>query len=183
MRDDLTRGRHATMRSVEIGGMSKAALRESLVNAGVRFNDAAESLFADGRFKTSPVRTRVETVEVTAGSLGLAHGGTFAEIVETAAERGLSLCPLELGPHIRLQFLDQPEGRLATPVTQNGAPPGSVTVATAPLADDDETPKGFYLRRIDGVLWLRGYYASADHVWNANDRFLFAIARDTNVSC
>ena len=41
------------------------------------------------------------------------------------------------------------------------------------LSDDDEVPKGFYLRRIEGVLWLRGYRAGAEHVWSPDDRLLF----------
>jgi hypothetical protein len=32
---------------------------------------------------------------------------------------------------------------------------------------------GFYLRRIRGVLWLRGYRSPAEHVWEAADRFVF----------
>jgi hypothetical protein len=84
------------------------------------------------------------------------------------------LCPLELGPHLRLQFTDQPEGSLGQPVSQNCAPPGSLTVASAPLAQDDETPKGFYLRRIEGVLWLRGYRSWPGHIWSPQDMFVFS---------
>ena len=43
-----------------------------------------------------------------------------------------------------------------------------------PLDDTDETPKGFYLRRIDGVPWLRGYWSWPGHLWSPEDRRLFA---------
>jgi len=47
-------------------------------------------------------------------------------------------------------------------------------VASAPLAQDDETPKGFYLRRIEGVLWLRGYRSWPGHIWSPQDMFVFS---------
>ena len=51
--------------------------------------------------------------------------------------------------------------------------PERVTVASAPLCDDEEVPKGFYLRRIEGVLWLRGYQSWSGHVWSGEDTFVF----------
>jgi hypothetical protein len=41
------------------------------------------------------------------------------------------------------------------------------------LSPEDEFPKGFYLRRIKGELWLRGYRAGAEHVWSSGDHLLF----------
>jgi hypothetical protein len=29
------------------------------------------------------------------------------------------------------------------------------------------------LRRIDGVLWLRGYRSGPEHIWNQDDHFVF----------
>jgi hypothetical protein len=107
--------------------------------------------------------------------LGLDTGATFGQIVERAAAGGLSLCPLELGPHLRLQFIDQAEGSMGQPASQHCAPAGAVTIASAPLCDDDETPKGFYLRRIEGALWLRGYRSWPGHVWGPADVFVFAV--------
>jgi len=113
-------------------------------------------------------------LSLSVAELGFPDGATFAKIVERATRNGLLLCPLELGPHLRLQFTDQPEGSLGQPVSQNCAPPGSLTVASAPLAQDDETPKGFYLRRIEGVLWLRGYRSWPGHIWSPQDMFVFS---------
>ena len=93
--------------------------------------------------------------------------------MQRSAELGLSLCPLELAPHLRLQYLDQPEGYSGHPPSQHRAPPGSITVASAQLSEDDDLPKGFYLRRIEGVLWLRGYRCGAEHIWSPEDHFVF----------
>jgi hypothetical protein len=160
-------------RTAQVGGLSKAALREELQRNGIALNDAAEQLFASERFTTAATRYDVITVELTVGALGFPHGATTAAIVAHAAECGLDLCPLELGPHLRLQYRDQPEGYVGQPVRQHQAPSGAITIVSAPLSDDDTVPKGFYLRRINGMLWLRGYRAGADHIWEPDDQLIF----------
>lgn len=160
-------------RTLHIGGLSKPALLARLHAANVRLNPLAESLFADARFVTAPTPSLVDTMQLTVADLGLPDGGTFAELVAQATARSLALCPLELAPHLRLAWDDQPEGSAGQPPSQHCAPPGAVTVASAALDDDDTLPKGFYLRRIDGVLWLRGYCSWDGHVWRGRDVFVF----------
>lgn len=163
-------------RQLCIGGVSKGDLLLRLHAAGVRLNAYAEALFADDRFVTSPARSLVETVQVTVAELGLPGGATFERLVAQAARRGLRPCPLELGPHLRLSLPDQAEGFVGRQESRNRAPPGSITVASAALSQDDETPKGFYLRRIEGVPWLRGYRSWDGHVWSGQDNFVFVVA-------
>lgn len=160
-------------RTLRIGGTSKPQLLAQLRAAGVHLNAAAEALFADERFTTAPASSLVEVVTLSVASLTDGNGATFATIIERAAAGGLSPCPLELAPHFRLQYLDQPEGALGRAPSQHRAPPGSITVASDPLDEDDETPKGFYLRRIEGVPWLRGYRSWPGHVWSPDDVFAF----------
>ena len=162
-------------RQVLIGGASKAELLARLQAARVQLNPIAHALFADDRFTTIAGALVLEVVLVTVGRLGLGAGATFGQVVKCAAAVGLSLCPLELGPHLRLQFTDQTEGSMGQPASQHCAPAGAVTVASAPLCDDDEAPRGFYLRRIEGALWLRGYRSWSGHVWSPADVFVFAV--------
>ncbi len=84
----------------------------------------------------------------------------------------MGLCPPELGPYLRLEYLDQPEGNFGSSM-QHQAPSGSITIASEVLTEDEDFPKGFYLRRINGELWLRGYRADHLHVWNPGDHFIF----------
>jgi hypothetical protein len=160
-------------RTVQVGGLSKAALLEELRRNAIALNAFAEQLFASERFTTGASPYVVAMVERTVSALGFPHGATTAALVARAAECGLELCPLELGPHLRLQYRDQPEGHLGQPARQHQAPSGSITIFSAPLSDDDAFPKGFYLRRIAGVLWLRGYCAGADHIWEPDDQLIF----------
>ena len=161
------------LRTVRSGGADKAELLARLEAAGVLLNEAARTLFADPRFTTSAEAGPVHVVAASVADLGLPEGSTFATLVERAVAQGLSLCPLELGPHLRLQLLDQPEGAIGQPVTKHRAPPGSLTLASAPIAEDEETPAGFYLRRIEGVPWLRGYRSWPGHRWCPEDILVF----------
>jgi hypothetical protein len=163
----------SVIRMVRIGGTSKEELLAELVRNGVELNESAQALFAHDMFRTTEVSSFLETVEISVARLGYAQGATIANLYKRAVELGLSLCPLELGPHFRLQFFDQPEGDVGYPPSRHRAPPGSITVASQPLAKDDEIPKGFYLRRIKGVLWLRGYRSTPEHVWSPEDHFVF----------
>ncbi|WP_274364104.1 helicase [Paenibacillus thermotolerans] len=160
-------------RVVEVGGLTKSQLIEKLKHYSILMNEAGERLLADDKFTTSDTKYSLHTVELTVGDLGFPDGATTAQIFRTAGELGLEFCPLELGPHLRLEYLDQPEGYLGYPLKQNQAPFGSITIATEILYEDDDFPKGFYLRRINGELWLRGYRADHLHVWKPDDHFIF----------
>lgn len=166
------------MRTTRVGGLSKQELIKRLRRSGVELNEAARALFAHDAFTTQPRTSSLTTVELSVADLGCVAGATIAQIHEQAARLGLALCPREVGPHLRLQYLDQPEGALEHRPARHRAPPGSLTVASPAVAADDETPKGFYLRRIEGVLWLRGYRSRPEHLWNPEDRLVFCLPRN-----
>ena len=166
----------SSVRRVEFGGMSPAKLLVTLEQCGVKLNDAAKELFGHSNFVTSPDRKHLSIVQVSVASLGFTEGAKIQDIYDQATEQGLVLCPIELAAHFRLEYLDQPEGSIGFPPTKNCAPHGSVTIAAKPISQDENTPKGFYLRCIEGVLWLRGYHSSSEFVWSQQDQFAFSLA-------
>ncbi len=159
--------------TLRIGGVSKEQLLSRLDQSGVSLNDAARTLFASALFTTRPDPILVSYVELTVSDLGFDNGATFPELEQKAESKGYVLPPVELGPHLRLHYQSQPEGFVGMPATEHRAPPGSITIASPPLTEDDSFPKGFYLRKINGVLWLRGYWSDLDHVWAPEDRLVF----------
>ena len=161
-----------TTRTVNRGGRNGAELFDDLSRAGIRLNESAIELLQSAAFTTSDVRTALVTVEFTVNGLGFPYGATFPEIIRNAIDLDLSLCPIDVGPHFRLQYLDQPEGFLGQPITQHRAPPGSITIASEPHVEDGDFPRGFYLRRIEGALWLRGYQSDGLHCWAPDDHLL-----------
>lgn len=160
-------------RTVQIGGETKAELLARLAQNGVELNEAARILFASDKFVTSNAPTHLKTVELRVRDLGFAQGATISEVFTTAMRLGLHLCPTELAPHLRLQFLDQPEGFLGQPVWQHRAPPGAIAVASEILSEEYAFPKGFYLRRIKGTLWLRGYWSGLEQICYPDDHYVF----------
>jgi hypothetical protein len=162
-------------RTIRIGGKTKDELLEALLERGIELNEAGKALFARDEFATSANPSVVETVELTVANLGFADGATSEALLARAVSLGLSPCPLELAPYLRLDYLDQPEGHQGQPPSEHRAPPGSVTIVSRPIHADDTVPKGFYVRRINGVLWLRGYRAGREHLWDPQDRLVFAV--------
>ncbi|WP_129688375.1 helicase [Gottfriedia acidiceleris] len=161
------------IRVVEIGGLTKSQLIEKLQQSSISMNEYGEMLLKDDHLTVSNTKYSLQTVELTVGDLGFLEGATTPQIYKKAMELNLELCPLELGPYIRLSYLDQPEGFSGNSVKQHQAPSGSITIASEALSEDEDFPKGFYIRRINGVLWLRGYRADHLHVWNNDDHFIF----------
>lgn len=158
-------------RELSIGGLTRPQLHATLKQAGVQLNEAANTLLQNAEFDHQ-THDHITVVERTVLQLGFQHGATSPEIFATASELGLALCPAITGPYLRLAALDQ----VSAPdsIMSNGsAPSASLTIASAPLVVDDEYPKGFYLRAVNGTLWLRGYWSGDDHVWSPGDRFAF----------
>jgi hypothetical protein len=160
-------------RVVRCGAVSKPDLLERLARANVELNDYARTLFASDGFVPSGEAFTVSIVETSPAGLGLTANMTLPRIVDAAIARGWRPCPLELGPHLRLQYLDQAEQPTDQPQRRHQAPFGSLTVVSAPLVDEDDFPKGFYLRRIAGTPWLRGYICSMQYEWQPDDRLVF----------
>jgi hypothetical protein len=164
-------------RTIEVGGLTNLQLFQSLQQNSILMNKYAERLLSDGKFTTSETKYRLNMVQLTVKDLGYSNGATLPQIYERAIELGLELCPLELGPFLRLAYLDQPEGDTGHN-SKHQAPSGSITVASEIVSEDDEFPKGFYLRKINGELWLRGYIADQLHIWKPSDHFIFCQTKE-----
>jgi hypothetical protein len=158
---------------VLVGGNTRQQLRTLLSENHIQINDSAERLLADERFPTSPLTRMIRCIELDLADLGLVDGATSDRLLATAQAAGLQACPLELAVYLRLQYRDQAEGFWGQAVLEQQAPSGSLTVISEPISADPEFPKGFYLRKIKGELWLRGYRAWPEHVWQAHNRLLF----------
>ncbi len=146
---------------VRVGGATKSDLLARLERRSISLNGYAEILFAASEFTTSDEVRNLRIVFVSLPELGLHDGGTYDEIVERASDLGLQQCPLEVAPHLRLHYVDQPEGPY-------------LTVASQKLRPEDSFPNGLYLRRLDGSLWLRGYNSGPENLYAPDfSRFAF----------
>ena len=161
---------------VTLGGTTKEELRERLRAHSIRTNEYAETLLDSPLFTVASNPVSIRCAELAVRDLGLEHGGTTPEIRARAIVTGYTFCPLEVGPRLRLLWLDQTATGDGSVTSQGRAPDGSITILSEPLTDDVTFPKGFYLRRTVDALWLRGYRADDEHVWSPDDRIVLGRA-------
>lgn len=103
------------IRVVSIDGLAKEALLAQRQRNGILLNAAAEPLFASPHFTTAATPRTYTSVELPVRDLGFPNGAITVTIYTQAATLGLRLCPLGLGSHFRLHYLDQPEGDWGSP--------------------------------------------------------------------
>lgn len=105
----------------------------------------------------SKKRQTYELVAFTVSQLGFPEGATTEEIYRKALERGLKLCPAEVGPYLRLQNSEK-MWRL---------------IAMEPIADRDGDPGLFFLYWDDVQLVLSGISVKPSLRWSPDAYFVF----------
>ncbi len=139
--------------------------RKALGKDGHEIGTYANDILGKPAFKVSETETEVDLVNVSVGELGFKEGATNAQIFERAKELGLELCPNEVGPQLRLQYVDQPNGEW-------------LLIAMEPIADSDSDLMLFVVeRRDDGASYLSGGNGRPGNGWYADNRFLFVRPR------
>lgn len=156
-----------------MGGLPRAQLVALLRDTGILLNTHAETLLADPAFD-EPRGRSLWFVERTVQELGLPDGGVQSQVFAAARRQGLELAPLVAGPYLRLALTDQEEAPDSV-LSAGRAPTGAVHVASEPVTDDVDHPKGFYLRVVDGRAWLRGYRCDDTYVWSPEQRLAFVL--------
>jgi hypothetical protein len=161
---------------VRVGGQSRAEVVQLLHSTDVLLNVHAETLLAHPAFD-APEGQCLRIVERTVEELGFEHGAVQSRVFTAARNQGLELCPLVTGPYLRLAMMDQsnaPDSVLSAGRT----PIGAIHVASEPPSEDVDYPKGFYLRVVDGQVWLRGYRCDDTYVWAPDQRLAFLLPGD-----
>jgi hypothetical protein len=99
-------------RSVNIGSYgSVPRLREALRQKRCRIGPVVAEIFDHPAFTVSRTRARVQLVSLSVAELGLADkNASLAEIYARAHRLGFELCPAEIAPQLRLQYMNQPLG-------------------------------------------------------------------------
>ncbi|MFD6282668.1 hypothetical protein [Micrococcus luteus] len=152
-------------------------LLTQLQAAGVQVNDSARTLlFHPAVFRDLQTSRPVRVVERSLAEVGLPNGGTLPQLRRAVLAAGLAPCPPAVAPLLRLRTLDQVNA--PDSVLRHGrAPEGSVHVLSPSLGEDPRVHRGFYLRVVDEVPWLRGFMCDDLHVMDANDRWVLSTPR------
>jgi len=159
------------IRQVAVGGLERAELMQRLAEAGVQLNGFAKQLLEHQIFDELVPAHKLTLTSRTVQQLGLDAGATLPEIFDRAINSGLGLCSAMTGPYLRLEFLDQAASRDSV-LSAGKKPDDPLTIASAALGDEG-FPRGFYLRVVEDVMWLRGYRCDDTHGFALADTFVF----------
>ena len=151
--------------SLEIGGQTKEQLEQALERAGIKISDYARSMMKGKDFTTAKRKEQNDLVRLTVDALfndGRNH--TTDEIYQKAKDFGLELCPAEVGPHLRLNYQDQPLGEW-------------VYVAMKQITGSDGRPFIFCVGRPEVGSWLYGSWAEPGGEWPPRYEFVFRLRK------
>ena len=145
---------------------------KKLKECGIMINHYAEEYISHPRFSAGqPVNMTVTIAALR--ELGLEEGATLHQLFQHIRETRYMPCPPDTGFFLRLAWMDQPQSQNSILTGTHRSPDQAVTVLSEMLEVDDAFPKGLYLRKVDGNLWLRGYVCDSTYCFPADALFAF----------
>ena len=152
-----------TWKTLKLGtGLTTADdFRKTLKKAGCKISDWANDILGKPDFSVAATKEiEVDLVVVSVAELGFPDGATRKQIYAKAQELGLELCPPEVGPQLRLQYKDQPNGEW-------------LLIGMEPISVSDGNLDVFGVERLGVARWLLGFYDRTDDVWPGGYRWVF----------
>lgn len=148
---------------------TEGELRAAIQAAGGNVSDYSKDIMPKPEFTLAETEMDVELVITSGADLGFTEAATRKEIYEraTSEEFGYMLCPAEVGPQLRLQYLGQPKNEW-------------LLIGMEPITDSDGDLSIFLVERYDdGDLWLYKYYGHAGLQWDPGFRWVFLRPRNS----
>lgn len=150
-------------KTIRLGTGLKTAddFRAAIKTAGMYIGDWGNDILGKPAFTVSPEEKEVDLAVVSNADLGFKDGAKLKDTYARALEFGLELCPNEVGPQLRLQYTDQPNGEW-------------LLIAMKPIIGSDDGCRLFHVKRHgDGLQYLYGHDGDPDSVWHGGTRFVF----------
>jgi len=100
-------------KTIKVGGyQNSSAIREAIQSAPCRMaiGDDANEVLGRPAFQFIKTRIELDLVVVSVAELGFGEAAPLKDIYLRAFAHGFDLCPAEVGPALRLNYLDQPLG-------------------------------------------------------------------------
>jgi hypothetical protein len=152
----------AIWRTVTLGTYKTIdALRDALDAKRIHVGDRADEILGRLAFNLSKMRRDARLVVLAVSQLGFEEeGASLGEIYARARQLGFELCPAEVAPQLRLQYLDQPLGEF-------------LHIAMAPIAGYGEEPANFTIANGGAGLILIAGHADPNFMMPSTMRFVF----------
>jgi len=127
---------------------------------GCKISTWASHIIRRFEFIVTPKPTEINLAVVSVADLGFAGGATRAEIYARAQELGYSLCPPEVGPQLRLQYLNQPKREW-------------LVIGMEPITRTGSDLRLFHVGHDDFDPWLDCNNGCPNLRWDSSDRWVF----------
>ncbi|TSC73576.1 MAG: hypothetical protein G01um101444_507 [Parcubacteria group bacterium Gr01-1014_44] len=147
-----------------IGGQTSKELQKELKEKKINLTNYSTDTLNSKEFTTLKNPEQIDLVCLKVRDLGFKNGATTDEIYSKAKKLGLELCPAEVGPHLRIQYLDQPLGEW-------------LWIAMKQITDRVGYPDIFDLGRSEDGLWLSDNWARPGGRWHAEYEFVFSFRK------
>jgi len=126
---------------IEIGGKNADTLEREMTEKGIQISSYAKDMLRNADFQAQKNPEQVDLVRLTVKDLGFSNYATTDDLYKRAEDLGLELCPAEVGPQYRLQYMDQPMNEW-------------IYVGMKQISDSGGIPDVFELEHFDDGLWL-----------------------------
>lgn len=138
--------------TLTIGSVTKGDLLQRLSATGNAVTEWAGDIMSKPAFTTNHQPIQIELGWSSVKNLGFTEPPTTTELFARIREVG-SLCPAEVGPHLRLTDADQPNGT-------------AYWIMMETISDSHGYPNVFSVGRLDdGGRWLGAYCARPGRRW------------------
>lgn len=170
-------------RKCRIGRMSKEHIQDELhQGAGVTTTPQADGLLRSDDFIPTEELSEVSLVKITPADLGMTlkeqeYRISYEKVLKCGLASGLSACPFDLAPRLRVQYQDQPRGEILwvamvplgyVPVWSGRVQPPRVFGLNGPAREHNG-----YLDPGKGSLVTRAAEPDPPDGWSLTDTFLF----------
>ena len=148
-----------TFKIIEIGTYKDVkSLRKALEESGAQIGNWASDIL--NKTKLSKSKQSLDLVVRSVKELGFPNRAKLEDIYKAAKNQGLDLCPDEVGPQLRLQYSNQPNGEW-------------LVIAMEPIKDSFGDLSLFRVKCDYGDRWLHAVCSRPDRFWGAVRRFVF----------
>ena len=162
----LNASKPTVLKTIKVGTGPKDAIGflNAVVSSKCHIGSWAKNML--GQRKIASIAEReVDLIAVSATELGRPSGAPYEEICALGLGKGFRSCPEEVGPQLRLQYLEQPKRE-------------RLRVVMTPIVTSDFCPRVFEVgHNEDGGLYLDGVEANPATFCEAETRFLFELPR------
>ena len=148
---------------IELGTRSESDdLLHDVWRHGCNVNEEAQAVVADESFTMATGITKVEVVKISGADLGFDSSVSREEVCvrATSPEYGLTLCPAEVGPQLRRQYMDQPDW-------------DRLLIAMQPVVLSDAVQYIFAVEQQGPKAMLKAYRDGSNCLWPAETQWVF----------